>query len=302
MPALQTLLSRGTRYALCGDLSKILFEHFQLSGECADELPVAAISAYGDGLDSSLGWWLCVDPVHLVADRDQLYLSASDVIGLEREEADALVEELNRFYNEDGWYFYVASPQRWYLRLPEPLALKTISTAEAMGSRVGEVLPQGDDALYWQRLMTEMQMMLHASTVNAERNDRGLLTVNSLWFWGAGEMPPVSARPDWGRVVADDPLAKGLARLYRISTEEAVVGRSATRQAASSELWQTTLMSPEAGERELFVPLLNRLRAGELDELLIELPGIGRWRIERRALRCLWRRRRPLASLLQGEH
>jgi len=291
MPVLQILLSKGTQETACATLSDALLAHFNLP----EGTSIAAPSALGDELDAGSGWWLRVDPVHMVADRDQLYLSASDVIGLSREEADALAAELNRFYAQDGWSFHVAAPQRWYLCLPEALSLHTISTANAMGRRVGEVLPEGEDALYWQRIMTEIQMLLHASPINTERNERGLLDVNSLWFWGGGAMPQPGGGGDWQRIVADEPLAVGLARLHDIDVGETM------RLSAGRELWQQNVQSPAALEEELLAPLHDRLRAGELDELVVELPGIGRWRIGRKALRHWWRRRKPLASLLKGQ-
>lgn len=299
MPALQTLLSKGRRDGLTEDSSTFLFELFQLYSETESDWPVGSVSALGDDLDAASGWWLRVDPVHMVADRDQLYLSACNSLGVTRSEADELVKELNRLYADDGWRFFAVTPQRWYLRLPQPLAMRTIPTAVAMGSRVGAVLPQGDDALVFQRAMTEMQMLLHTSPVNLRREEQGLLTVNSLWFWGGGELPPAGSETGWSRVVADDPLARGLARLHGIETD---VPASATLASAGKEhdiLWLSTLESLEQAEQELFSPLHAMLRAGEVAELTIALPGVGRWHIDRAALRRWWRRRKPLSSLLQ---
>nr|NIS42121.1 hypothetical protein [Desulfuromonadales bacterium] len=68
----------------------------------ANDLPAAAVSALGEGLDVSNGWWLRADPVHMVADRDQLYLSAYKALELSQSEVDELVAELNRLYADDG--------------------------------------------------------------------------------------------------------------------------------------------------------------------------------------------------------
>lgn len=301
MPALQKLLARGTGETLRSDLSRCLFEHFQLPQEEGSDLPLAALSALGDGLDASHGWWLRVDPVHMVADRDQLYLSASGALGLSQSETDGLIAELNRLYADDGWQFVAATPQRWYLRLPQPLVMRTIPTVAAMGRRVGEVLPQGDDGLDWQRVMTEIQMLLHASPVNTPRSEQGLLTVNSLWFWGGGSLPQVRGECGWSRVLADDPLARGLAQLHGVSTGSSSPSMlEALASAGERVLWQVTVASLADAEQQLFAPLLARLQSGELGELVIELPGVRRWQIERAALRRWWRFPKSLASLLQG--
>lgn len=299
MPALQTLLSKGRREPLPADFTSFLFEQFQLKTEPGKDQPVASLSALGDGLDAAGGWWLRADPVHMVADRDQLYLSACNALEVSRREADELVAELNRLYAEDGWQFIAATPERWYLRLPEALAMRTVSTGAAMGCRVGEVLPQGDDALVFQRAMTEMQMLLHASPVNARRSEQGLLTVNSLWFWGCGVLPAATRESAWDRVVADDPLARGLARLYGLEAESPATATLAVG-GKGRVLWQANVESLEQAEQELFAPLLAMLKSGALAELAIALPGLGRWHIDRPALRRWWRRTKPLSSLLCG--
>lgn len=290
MPALQQLLSKGERGVLGGeDYYSVLCGLFGLAGG-ADTLPLAPLSALGDGLDSSDGWWLRADPVHLVADRDQLYLSAYQALAINQGEAERLAAELNRTYEEDGWYFHAPHPARWYLKLPGPLAMRTIPTTTAMGRRVGEVLPRGEDALRWQRVMTEVQMVLHASPVNTERSIEGKLAINSLWFWGGGALPEAAATPEWQQLLTDEPLALGLARSYGIPVDSATAG--------GQTLQISTARSAAEAEQGLFAPALERLCRGELQELELLLPGHGCWRIDRRALRRWWRRRKPLEKLL----
>ncbi|HEY9148194.1 MAG TPA: hypothetical protein VIQ22_04220 [Gammaproteobacteria bacterium] len=289
LPALQQLLSKGERSPLESDYYRVLCGLFGLAGG-AQTLPLASLSALGDGLDSSDGWWLRADPVHLVADRDQLYLSAYQTLHISQSEAERLAAELNRTYEEDGWRFHVPHPSRWYLQLPAPLAMQTVPTATAMGSPVREVLPRGEDAMTWQRVMTEIQMVLHASPVNAERGVTGELAVNSLWFWGGGALPEAGTRPEWGQLLTDEPLALGLAQLYGIPVVTAAAG--------GQTLQIGTARSVTAAEEGVFAPALSRLRNGELQTVELLLPGHGRWRIDRRALRRWWRRSQPLEKLL----
>ncbi len=281
------------------DLSASLFDLFHLRLEEHRDWPVASLSALGDGLAASSGWWLRADPVHLVADRDQLYLSACHVLGVTQSEAEELVKELNRTYAADGWEFIAVTPQRWYLRLPQPLAMRTIPTSGAIGRRVGEVLPQGEDALVFQRAMTEIQMLLHTSLANTRRSEQGFLTINSLWFWGGGELPEAAGESAWDRIVADDPLLLGLARLHGVETATAAATPLRLGAGEAKVLWQADVTSLELAERELFAPLVAMLQSGELAELVLVLPGYGRWHIDRAALRRWWRRRKPLSALLQ---
>lgn len=303
MPALQTLLSRGNRERSSGDYLTTLFALFGVAGG-EEELPVAALYALGAGLEAEGGWWLCADPVHLLADRDQLILSAYRELALNRAEADALVAELNRLYAGDGWLFIATSPQRWLLRLPQPLAMHTTPTEQALGCRLGAVLPRGADAMVWQRVMTEAQMLLHASVVNARRTEEGLLAVNGLWFWGGGSLPEAATECGWDHVIANDCLSRGLARLHSVATAEpSSTTLSEWSQVGERVLWvDDTLQAPlpttelfAQVEDKLFAPLLTMLKSGELSQLVIEFPGVGRWAIDRAALRRWWRRNKTLA-------
>lgn len=287
MPALQTLLSKGEREPLRGEFVDILCAHFGV------ETAPAPLAALGEGVTVDGGWWLCADPVHLVADRDQLFLSASDALGLNPQEADALVAELNRTYAEDGWHFIAATPQHWYLRLPEAVKLDTISTAAAMGRRVAEVLPGGQDAMRWQRVMTEVQMLLHSSSINLQRTAQGQLAVNALWFWGGGALPRSVDAPQWDSVVGEHPMARGLAKLADVPVQSSVLSATSGRV-----LWVADKLVPEMDETH-FAPLLSMLKTAQLAELALELPGCGRWSISRKELRRWWRRRKPLSRLLQ---
>jgi hypothetical protein len=308
MPALQTLLSKGKRERSPDDHIATLFAHFAMSVEGEGDLPVAPLCALSDGQDAKSGWWLCVDPVHLLADRDQLYLSAYRELALSQAEADELVAELNKIYVEDGWLFIAISPQRWLLRLPQPLAISTTPTEQALGQSVGAVLPRGEGAMAWQRVMTEVQMVLHASPVNERRSEQGARAVNGLWFWGGGTLPEAVADCGWDHVIASDRLSRGLARLHGITSEGPSSTTLATlSQAGPSVLWvDDSLQSPIPTaelfaqlELKLFDPLLAMVQGGELSQLVIELPGVGRWAIERAVLRRWWRRCKPLADLLK---
>ena len=308
MPALQTLLSKGKRERSPADHIASLFTYFSMSVQGEGDLPVAPLCALSDELDAESGWWFCVDPVHLLADRDQLYLSAYRELALTQAEADELVAELNKVYDEDGWLFIAASPQRWLLRLPQPLAVSTTPTEQALGQTVGAVLPQGKDAMGWQRVMTEVQMLLHSSPVNARRGEQGEIAVNGLWFWGGGSLVKAATDCGWDHIIASDCLSRGLARLHGVVAEGPSSTTLATlSQAGPRALWvDDSLQSPiptaelfEQLELKLFAPLRAMVQGGELSQLVIELPGVGRWTIERTALRRWWRRRKPIATLLK---
>ena len=67
-----------------------------------------------------------------------------------------------------------------------------------LGKAANPYIEQSRLILPWYKLLNEMQMFMHQHEVNRDRIGRGLLPINSLWFWGAGSMPQrTGSRPAW---------------------------------------------------------------------------------------------------------
>jgi hypothetical protein len=58
-----------------------------------------------------------------------------------------------------------------------------------LGKTVNPYIEQTRQSMPWYKLLNEMQMFLHQHEVNQQRQQRGQLAINSLWFWGAGSRP-----------------------------------------------------------------------------------------------------------------
>jgi hypothetical protein len=56
-----------------------------------------------------------------------------------------------------------------------------------LGKTANPYIEQARGNLDWYRLVNEMQMFLYQHDVNRQRESRGRLAINSLWFWGGGE-------------------------------------------------------------------------------------------------------------------
>lgn len=308
LPAAETLLARADRRTgTATELEATLLELFDLPVALSSP-SVAALTFLADVGRLPDGWCLRADPVHLHADQDHLRLFGERLLQLTAAEADVLVAELNASYAADGWRFEAPVPGRWYLLLPTESDIATVPLPRAMGHDVRSRLPSGPDHVRWLRMLTEIQMLLHASQVNQQREQRGALTVNSVWLWGQGTVPASITSP-WAQVWTNEPLAAGLARLSGRTCEpvpggaEPVLGKLRGRalvvleQARENALygdqsaWELEL---KRLEQQWFEPLSRALRHGDLDELEW-LPGDGcSYRLRRRHLRRWWRRRRPL--------
>ncbi|HEX5767685.1 MAG TPA: hypothetical protein VFX94_05565 [Burkholderiales bacterium] len=298
--ALELLLARGRRsVGEAKPLEGWVQDAFEL-GEGA--YPAGALTRAAQGADPGEDPWTRADPVHLRVVDDQLVVVPAEAFALQAEEASALCEALNAHFV--GMEFTLSQPRRWCARLAA-----TDETRPAIAA-AGTALELPKQAA---RVLTEIQMVLHAHPVNEAREARGEPAVNSVWLWGAGRAP--RARAPWQSVAADDPAVLGAARL------------AAARQRAlprSAEAWLERL--PDDGrhlavldalraplalgadtvqeeleklEREWFAPLLAALRAARIGMLTLHVPDAAEalsCEIIRADLRRFWRLRQPLKN------
>ena len=180
----------------------------------AHDVPVAPLSALGAGLDPHHAFVLAAEPVSLVAGREDVAVAAR-VDDLDEADATVLVDALNAHFRSDGVVFAAPRPDAWFATMTARPEMATAPLDDALGATMAPNLPTGRDARTWQRWSTEIQMLLHAHPVNAERERRGRAPLNGIWFWGGGALAdvglvaPFRAHVPEGR--AGD-LVRGLAR------------------------------------------------------------------------------------------
>lgn len=84
-----------------------------------------------------------------------------------------------------------------------------------VGKKTAPYIEQSSQALPWYKLTNEMQMFMHQHDINHDRLASGLLPINSLWFWGAGELSKLTAQNiHW---YCDDELLTQFARVSGIN-------------------------------------------------------------------------------------
>lgn len=313
VPVLETLIGRSdyreARPAV--EFEQQVFSLFGLSAPVDSDLPVAAVTRALDLGVIDTGWWLRADPVHLRPERDRLILLDTQVVPLNRDEASRLTGEVMEAYDGDGWLLKSPRPGRWYLKPPRAPRIVTTPLPRVVGKDIHPYLPQGKDGKAWHTILNEIQILLHTAAVNSEREQRGELPINSLWFWGGGRLPRIS-QVEWAHVFAEEPVSLALARLSEVPSSArptnftdwlrqaqrpgahlVVLDQArATVQYRQEREWMTFV---ERLEREWMTPLWYSLKARELDELVI-YTDVGTYRIGQRQIRRWWRRRRPLAS------
>src|SRR6266852_5178170 len=204
--------------------------------------------------------------------------------------------------------FHPLRPARWYVRLEKAPDMQTTPAAAARGAAIDEKLPSGPDAMRFHALMNEAQMLLHEHPVNAGREARGELPLNSIWFWGGGAIDAAKERP-FSAVIADDPLARGLALAAGIPVRALPKDADSVLAAMGDEGLVLIVLDPPreaqlgerraALERDWFVPLLAALKSGRIGMLTLQLCGADSLlEVEtvRSDLRYFWRRRKPLSA------
>lgn len=315
-PTLERLLSRGERLDTGVDDTShdgLLFAAFGISAQDAD-WPVAAVTRALDTGVAESGWHLRADPVHLSPDMASAVLLDGESFPLSADEAADLTGEINRHLTGEGWQVEALHPTRWYVRLDAPARLRTSPLDQVAGRDLRGHLPRGEEAGAWQQRMNDIQMLLHASPVNAAREARGEVPVNSVWFWGGGKLPLAGAAP-WQHVWADCALARGLAVLAGVPTSPVPAGGDAwlkrarapgghlvvfgaLHDAARSRDADAWLLGMRSLERDWALPLARALKQGSLASLTVLTGGPHSFRVRRRLLGRWWRRRRPLGELV----
>lgn len=306
---MEFLLSRGT-HRETGRVSyhravSALFGHAAQGGR---DIPVAAISRLLDSDEPPSGCWMRADPVHLAPDRQGLVLIDAASFELNVRDALALAADIRPALRDAGCELEVPFPDRWYLHTKGIPGICTRELESVAGRDIQNALPAGSDAGRWHRLLNEIQMLLHGSEVNREREARGLPAVNSLWIWGVGELPQPTVAP-WSSVWTDELFARGLARLSAVPVNAVPDGPGKIAEIALTggrilvildhcaraaryqdlEQWNAAVVRLEDA---WFQPGLRLLRTGAFSRLDVVTDG---WcfAVSRTDLFKFWRRKTP---------
>jgi hypothetical protein len=284
VPTLHRWLARGTSIE---QSRGVLARYVDLPGEW----PVAALTRSVDADDAARSLWVRADPAHLRAGISSAHLLAIGRVGIDADEAQAFRRSLAPMFGDAGFELSTPHPERWYLRLPEGAKVPTFVPPDlALGADLRTVLPQGDESARWLRLMNESQVVLHQHEVNRRRAQEGRVSVNSVWFWGAGRLPShVTAR--FARAAGDDALLGGIAMragARRVPLDEVLAGA----QPGLTVIDARAIERFGDMEHVLFTPLARQLRRGEIDSIDLELGETATVRVTRADRWRFWRRLR----------
>jgi hypothetical protein len=147
-------------------------------------LPFAARHAQRDGVAVGDLCWAELTPLHLRVGAEQVSAIDTAALKLDAEESRALFAALAELFPADeGWTTAWGAPLRWYVAHASMQGLPGASLDRVLGRSVDPWMPE---ARRLRTLQNEAQMLLHNHAVNAAREARGELAVNSVWISGCG--------------------------------------------------------------------------------------------------------------------
>lgn len=267
-------------------------------------LPYAALRWLGEDLgnpDDAV--WLCADPLHLNVEQRRLTLAEDAPLASDAELYE-IIEALSPLFVEEGTLI-AGKEGRAYLRLSKQSTLPDLQTTPpSVASNLNAMLPQGNDALRWRKLINEAQMLLHTLPCNERREQQGLPRLNALWLWGEGRLPTKQPFPSSHsspprlnppiRLIGSGTFLKGLAQFietpleampsapaelgwWSLSKKHAPIHTflildtlQATAHSYDALQWREALLTLE---NDWFAPLRAHLTTGHLKHLRITAMG-----------------------------
>lgn len=246
--------------------------------------PIAALTRQLDAKDAEINSWLRADPAHVRAEMGVVRLLACGDLGLTQNEADEFIKPLKILFGDIGFPLSAAHPARWYLMLPKESRLPVFpSPDEAIGTDIFSVFPADDSAKRWRALLNEAQITLHNHPLNDERIRKGLLPVNSLYFWGGGVLPD-QVRFHAENVMSDDWVVKSLMLHADVQNKEHSEG-PALHDLRNLRDWSLF-------EREYLLPAVTELKSKKYMSIVLdfadgasyEIKSSQKWRFWRGAM------------------
>jgi hypothetical protein len=302
------------------------------SRDCIDATvtpPAAAPDRHHDPAAAPSGdptAWIAT-PVHLIAGLTSLHLDRRSILRLPAPDLESLAQDFNRTFAGSDLFLRPLPSGDFLLHGPATLTGSTTEPARALVADLEASLPKGTDAKPLKRLGAELEMWLHATSLNETRQRRGELPVSTLWLWGGGSKsaptttyaePAAAAKSvthsphtQTDMAFGTDPYLAGLMHLQGIPArplpdqlnsilgdphaQRAILVAEVTPLLQSNPHW--TLFEALAElDRRLVSPALTALRRGTLESVTL-IVNDTELRLRRHDRLKFWRRRQ---STLMG--
>jgi len=270
LPAAELVRARGAKLAHTTDWWEAVGAVAGIRmGNCA----VAEIAWLGATAQRREAIW-CATPVRLTAAIDHVRLEA---VGAGKAEAlQSVVAGFNREFGDGGFLLHATQGGHAFLEMPRRMLAASFDPGRIVGQDIADRLPTGADAPLLRRLMTEIQMWLHARRVADA-------AFNALWLWGGGGTWPEPADGELPVAASPEPLVRGLWRLWSGQCIEPPANFAAASRLPARALLATLSLEDwraqgegrplERLDREWLAPAWRALQRGRLATLTLNLNG-----------------------------
>lgn len=203
-PAEMDWLCRGTvrrRDEYLDDLDRAL----ELLGLAAPAEGRAALRYWGQTGVRPDGWLALAEPVTLEIRFNDLFVHGPTSTRPSNAELSFLCAYLSENLAEESGISIRIERDSLYVFAAEPMPTHRL-TADRVG-RLSLRSMSGERAAQ-DSILSEIEILLHAASINASRERQGQPAINSLWLSGGGRAPAVLQR-NLPPLIAEDPLFKG---------------------------------------------------------------------------------------------
>jgi hypothetical protein len=317
LPALQSILAKSDRFAA---KPQNFYQQASFLFHQPECLPIAATQAKAELKTFNANhFWLSVDPVQMVADRDTLVLIPGKALQISKDESHQLIEAFNQHFAEDKVELIWASANHWYLSIVQSVDIKTTVIDKVAYQSVNDFYPTGNAAQYWRQLLNETQMLFYTHPVNEARRDKGWPEINSVWVWGEGKISPekVKVRMD-AAIYSNHPYLKGMAKLCQSQISPVPesyqawlsgIDQSPTPRINKHLICLDNLSSRlddlqmsewvellQQLEKDWFEPLMSAVKQGTIDSLLLDLGQEYHSHLTTAHMKRFWRFKKSLSK------
>lgn len=275
---LNKFLQKGNFSTNPQSLDAFLINSFSKTPVSGTDLPIATLRQP----DVSV---ICADPCYLHPDRDRLLLFSED-IKLTEQEAEELIAEIQPLLDRIGGELKLYRNKQWLLELKQSPEVTFHALASVEGKSVTPALPAGPDRDNWLRLGNEIQMLLSMLSLNEQRQARGELPVNSLWFWGQGELK--LDKKSWQQCAGSSYLLRDLAERIQCDYQQSVEDMASwICNTDGNSLYITEMFNLLDTElvveitQTILQPAWQMLHSGQIKQLNLVVPDYGTYSLSR---------------------
>lgn len=184
--------------------------------------PVADLLRRYHDLD---GHWLIASPINwLASHNDAMIMASGPALQLTDDESRLWFDVLADFLKNDPIKLYYHDAHTWLIQPSEYVPIQSRPVHTLLQQSMMSQLHGLDATFFWQRFITENQMLFSEHPLNQTRAGRH--TVNGVWIWGDGQLNAPSSVP----IVYDDEVGARFANILSTRTSAYQVGQKYSKE------------------------------------------------------------------------